>query len=292
MRWVEITVSATDASADAVANILIDEGCGGSAINRTPDMEPNGEIDVMGYLPVDDRLEGKLISIKARVKELPGLGLDLTSDEITVKWVEDEDWGTAWKKYFKPLPVGKIVIKPTWEEYEPKPGDIILEIDPGMAFGTGSHATTQLCMLALQDYIKGGETVLDMGTGSGILAISARLLGAEKIVGFDVDPLAVRIARENVERISMENVIKIDEAESPLAFDGVADVIVANIIAVVIINLAESFRAKIKTGGKLISSGIIREREDEVKEKLESVGFKTLEVRREGEWVSIISEAI
>ena len=153
------------------------------------------DVDVLGYLPVDDRLEGRLTGIRDRVRRLPDFGLELGSGAIDVKWVQDEQWATAWKAFFKPLKVGRIVICPSWERYEAGEGELMVDIDPGMAFGTGNHPTTQLCLLALQDFISGGETVLDVGTGSGILAIAAARLGAWQVVGLDIDTVAVEAAR-------------------------------------------------------------------------------------------------
>lgn len=286
MRWVEIEIKATDASADAVTNVLIEEGCGGTAYNRPSDLITN----VLGYLPVDDRLESRLENIRERIKHLPDFGLELASDEISIKWVQDDEWATAWKQFFKPMSIGRIVIKPSWEIYEERPNDLVVEIDPGMAFGTGNHPTTKLCLLALQDYISGGETMLDMGTGSAILAIAGVKLGASNAVGLDIDPVAVEAAQENVKRSGMEDLIKIELADSPNAFDGNADIVTANIIANVIIAMADDLSAKVKPGGKLIASGIIQERAEEVQNRLERAGLRLLEDRREGEWTALIME--
>lgn len=293
MRWAEIIIEATAESAEAAENILIEEGCGGTATSRSSNSSmgtfgPN----VMGYLPVDDRLEDCLNKIRTRVRQLPEFGLKLKSEEITVKFVEDEEWGTAWKKFFKPINIGKVVIKPTWEEYNPAEGEIIVEIDPGMAFGTGSHPTTKLCILTLQDYIKGGENVLDVGTGSAILAIAAAKLGAFEVVGIENDPVAVDTAVKNVELANMQKKLSIILSDTPLAYKSEADIVVANIIPPVIIAMAEQLYAKVKPGGKLITSGIVIERADDVRTKLESLGLKTIEQRQEGDWVAIISERV
>ena len=286
MRWVEIEISATDASADAATNILLEEGCGGTAVSRSSD----SITIVLGYLPVDDRLEGRLVNIRDRVKHLPDFGLELGSDEIGIKFVQDEEWATAWKQFFKPMSIGRIVIKPSWEDYIERVDELVVEIDPGMAFGTGNHPTTQLCVLALQDYVKGGETVLDMGTGSGILAITCVKLGAAKVVGLDIDSVAVEAAQENVKRLGIEDVIRIERADTPNAFEGSADIVVANIIANVIIAMADDLSAKVKPGGKLIASGIIQDRADDVKSRLAEAGLRLIEDRRDGEWVALILE--
>ena len=292
MRWAELTIEATEQSSDAVSNILVEEGCAGTALSTPSSSNSDSALDLVGYLPVDDRLEARLGSISQRVRRLPSLGLKIRSPEIGVKWVQDEKWATAWKKFFKPLRVGKIIIKPSWESYSPQRGDVVVELDPGMAFGTGTHPTTQLCLLALQKLIKGGETVLDMGTGSGILALASVHLGAARVVGLDIDPIAVDAANKNAAKAGFANLIKAQVADSPEAFDGTADVVLANIVANVIILLAEGLKAKVKQGGTLVASGIIQERASEVREKLENAGFEVLDELHDGEWVALICKGV
>lgn len=290
MRWVEIAVMATHASVDAVSNILVEEGCGGAVIGTLPDNKTDVGDRVAGYLPVDDRLETRLGNIRERVTALPGLGLPIASAELTLTFVEDEEWATAWKKHFKPVRVGRIVVKPTWEVFQPKADDIIVEIDPGMAFGTGYHPTTQLCLLILQDLIKGGEVVLDMGTGSAVLAIAAAKLGAMCVAGLDVDPVAVETAEENVKQADIQDLVTIGCADSPTAFAGQADLVVANIIARVLVDMAEELATKVRPGGKCIASGIVIERKDQVVDAFASVGLDVIEERTDGDWVALICE--
>lgn len=292
MRWVEISIDATEASVDAAGNILIEEGCGGTVLGPTLASATAQSTRVAGYLPVDDRLETRLSSIRSRIDELPGLGLPLGSDEVTITWVEDEEWATAWKKHFKPVRIGRVVVKPTWEDFAALPEDVIIDIDPGMAFGTGYHPTTQLCLHALQERVKGGEVVLDVGTGSGVLAIAAVKLGAERVVGLDVDTVAVEVAQENVEQAGLGKTLRIERADSPLAFDGQADVVVANILAQVLIDMAGQLREKVRLGGILISSGIIAERAENVGAAFEAIGLHTIEVKHDGDWIALISERV
>lgn len=287
MRWVEMTVAATASSADAVTGIMIDEGCGGTAVHGSS-ASVSDEVSVIGYLPVDDRLEARLSRISERIRRLPELGLDLVSDELVLKWVEDSDWADGWKQFFKPLHVGKIVVKPSWEDYQAQPGELIVQIDPGMAFGTGNHDTTQLCLEALQELIRGGETVLDVGTGSGILAIAAAKLGAGRVVGLDIDSVAVEVAINNVADEGLNDILTIKRADSPEVFDGTADVVVANIIASVIIGMARELREKTRVGGVLVVSGIILERAQEVIERLEQVGMRLMSTMQRGEWAAIL----
>lgn len=290
MRWVEISIEATESSIDAVSNILVEEGCGGSVIGPTLASAAHACTRVAGYLPVDDRLETRLSSIRDRVRLLPTFGLPLESDEVTVTWVEDEEWATAWKKHFKPVRVGRVIVKPPWEEFPTEPGDVVVSIDPGMAFGTGYHPTTQLCLLALQDHIKGGETVLDVGTGSGVLAIAAVLLGAVRAEGLDFDSVAVEAATENVEQAQLSDRIIIRQADTPMVFDGHADLIVANIIPAVLIEMAKALAAKVKPGGIVLGSGIVTERAESVKTAFDGVGLRLLEERTDGEWVALVCE--
>ncbi|OFX14187.1 MAG: ribosomal protein L11 methyltransferase [Armatimonadetes bacterium RBG_16_58_9] len=292
MRWVEVSIDATGESRDAASNILIEEGCGGTAELDSSASNFGTSKRVSGYLPVNDTLESRLANIRSRVRELPAFGLRLASDELVVKWVQDEDWADGWKKFFKCVRVGRVVVRPSWEEFVPRPGDVVVGLDPGMAFGTGHHETTQMCLMALQERLRGGETVLDVGTGSGILSLAAARLGAARVVGSDVDPVAVEAARANVASEHLEGRIQILQADSPFVFDGEADIVVANIIADVIIAMAEELRSKVKMGGKLITSGVIEKRRQEVIWALEAAGLRTVEIKRDCEWVAIVSERV
>ncbi|MFQ3548667.1 MAG: 50S ribosomal protein L11 methyltransferase [Armatimonadota bacterium] len=289
MRWAEITVNSGLLSSDAVSNIFIEEGCGGASVHTGVGAEAN-TTKVVAYLPVDDRLETRLQSIKDNIRKLPEYGLALDSDEISVKWVEDEDWATAWKSFFKPIKIGKILIKPSWEEYTSQDDDIVIEIDPGMAFGTGNHPTTQLCLLAMQDIIKGGEIFLDMGAGSGILSMAAAYLGAEKIYAVEIDPIAVAAMNKNVSEANLEDKIDVILGSKPNEIKTQVDIIIANIIADVIIPMADDFAGVIKNNGILIVSGIINDRADEVSNALASAGFEELDRHFDGDWVLIISK--
>jgi ribosomal protein L11 methyltransferase len=289
MKWVEIAVEASESAVDAASNILIEEGCGGTVIGPTPaDSSPVNR--VAGYLPIDDRLEARLMHIRERVRLLPGYGLPLESDEVTVTPVADEEWATAWKKHFKPVRVGGIIVKPTWEECDAGPNDVIVEIDPGMAFGTGYHPTTQLCLLVLQEIVKGGEVVLDVGTGSGLLAIAAARLGAQSVVGLDIDSVAVEVAEENVRHAGLTDRVTIRRADSPLAFEGQADIVLANIIAKVLIDMGAALAEKVRPGGTVVASGIVTERADQVRRAFEAVGLSVVQERTDGEWVALVCE--
>lgn len=288
MRWIELSVEATAASVDAVSDILVDAGTGGAVIGKAFDNAPENPNRVTAYLPVDDRLEERLNRIRDRVRLLPTFGLALESDEISIDWIEDQEWETAWKKHFKPVRIGRVLVKPTWERVDAGPGDLVVEIDPAMAFGTGYHPTTQLCILALQDYVKSGDSVLDVGTGSGVLAIAAALLGAQRVSAIDIDTIAVDTAIENVAQNGLSDIIDVKRADSPMAYDGEANVVVANIIAKVLIDMAPDLAAKVMPKGLLIACGIINERAEDVRCAFEAAGVHTVEQRVDGDWVAII----
>lgn len=288
MRWVEIAIRATPASVDAASTVLIEEGCGGTVVG------PDPPAMVTGYLPVDDRLEDRLQSIRSRIAAFADCGLALESEDLTVKWIADEEWATAWKKHFKPVRIGRIVVKPTWE---PPPStssgcssDVIVEIDPGMAFGTGYHPTTRLCLLIAQEIIRGGEIVLDVGTGSGILAIAAAKLGAQSVVGLDIDSVAVEVAEANVRQAGLSDRITIMQADSPQSFNGQADVVFANIVATVLIDMADALADKVRAGGIVVASGIVTGRANDVMRAFESVGLNIVQERTDGEWVALVCE--
>jgi len=267
-RWAEIELAAVGDEQEIVAALLTEvAGCQGFAADAT---------GVRGYLPVDERLEATLLRLK-----------EGAARELTIRFVAEEDWANAWKQHFKPQRIGdRMVIKPSWEGYTPQPNDLVIEMDPGMAFGTGLHATTRLCLRALETHLKPGETLADVGTGSGILAIGGVLLGAPTAVATDIDPLAVRIAQENIDRNQLGD--RIQAQESALPPVGPFDVVVANILPDVILGMAEELIEATRKGGLLIVSGIIEGRADEVRVGLQEQGVTVLEIQAEGEWVAIL----
>ena len=221
---------------------------------------------------------------------LEQLKLLLPEADVEVVSVEQSDWANNWKKYYKPIRVGKsIVIKPSWEPYEKQDGDVIVELDPGMAFGTGTHETTRMCMELLERFVTPETTVLDVGCGSGILSITSLLLGAKSIVGVDIDPVAVDVAVENGERNGFcppRYVIKKGNLADEI--EGMFDIAAANIVADAIKMLAPDVKRFIKPDGYFICSGIIEDRIDDVKECLNSLGYNIIEVLRQGEWAAML----
>ncbi len=309
MKWYEIRVNTTDEASDAVSEMLTTMGAGGVAIKDPFDikkeiLKPN----TLDYAD-DEFLEslGEDVIIQAyfqsgnNIDELlkkinDGLGnisqfLDVGKGLEGYGEVDDEDWSTAWKKYYKPLQLTeRIVIKPTWEDYSPKGNEIIIQMDPGMAFGTGTHETTQMCSILLDKYMKDDTQVLDIGCGTGILSIIAAKLGAKTVEAIDIDEVAVKVARENIElnqeisKVSAYKAILSDLKQEEHKYD----IIVANIIANVIIDLSSLIPYYLKKESLFITSGIIKERKQEVIDACEKNGMSRIETLEMGEWVAMV----
>lgn len=306
--WMEVTVVTSSEAVEAVSGIMYNTGVKGVSIEDPEDIEFKkkhpGDWDyfdetlldvkdsaiVKGYYKEDEEFEGYVKYIKESVENLSQFAIDKGKGLVTVSKVNEEDWENNWKKYYKPAKIGqRIVVKPIWEQYDKKDGELLVELDPGMAFGTGTHETTRMCVKSLEKYVTKDSTVFDIGTGSGILAIAAAKLEAKRVVGVDLDPVAVKSASENVKYNDISN-IEILHGNLMEVVDGKADIVVANIIADIIIFLADDVKNFILPGGKFISSGIINTRKDDVVEKLKSAGFEIVEVLEEGEWVCIVSK--
>ncbi|TDP54580.1 50S ribosomal protein L11 methyltransferase [Aminicella lysinilytica] len=219
-----------------------------------------------------------------------GKGVDLGSMKILVNDRDDSQWKDKWKEYFKPFRVSEhIVIKPTWEEYTGEPADHILEIDPGMAFGTGTHETTSMCIEMIEKYLKPGDKVLDAGCGSGILTIAAILLGAGQALGVDIDREAVRVANENIVKNHVEDHATARFGDVTEGVDFRGDLVVANLMAELVCMISPDVPAHLVDGGIYISSGILTEKEDMVKAALKGAGFEIVEIDRKGEWCCIVA---
>lgn len=314
MIWQEIKITITPAAADAVANLYHDLGFGGVVIEdpqllqeytRTagwdcynlPLEALQGDlITVKGYLPLDINEAGRMGEEPAVLQEFRRRLLDLwphfqgAAGQISLSQVTEEDWANNWKQYYHPVKISdRIVVKPSWEDYRPAAGEVVIDLDPGMAFGTGTHPTTVHCLKALENYLCAGEMVIDVGTGSGILAIAAAKLGAARVLAIDLDPLAVTIAQENVLTNQVEDRVQVVAGNLLEPAENLqADIITGNLIAAVVKRLAPSAFARLKPGGIFIGAGIIQGRLDEVLEELEAQGFKLLEVTDEGEWSTVI----
>lgn len=307
MKWTEVKINTTEEAYDAVSEMLTSIGAGGVVIEDPNDIrkqvESPGSLDyaddaflsslgedvvIKAYFHTESANDGLTGLIREKLTYISKF-LDIGKGYAGCSEVDDEDWATAWKKHYKPFHISdRIVIKPSWEEYSAQEGEMIIELDPGMAFGTGTHETTRLCSQLLEKYVSAGDTVIDVGCGTGILSIAAAKLGASHITAVDIDEVAVRVTEENC---------RINGAEKDItALKGVltdvpeikADIIVANIIADVIIRIMDNMQYYLKNGGIIITSGIIRERKDDVLEAYAAGGFVPEALMELGEWVAIV----
>ena len=231
--------------------------------------------------------EKNLFEYRSQLEERFGaLGVNA---EISVEGMREEDWSESWKQYYKPIPLGRVTIVPAWEEYTPAEGEVIVRMDPGMAFGTGTHETTRLVMKMMQDEITGGERVLDVGTGSGILSICASKLGAKECFAYDIDPVAVTVARENAERDGCTNItVGVSDLLKNVNNSEKYDFAVANIVAEIIIRMLPDIGAYLKDGAPLILSGIISMYRDDVIAAAERLGYRLIREERENDWVALM----
>ena len=273
MKWLEVRARVGPGEADEVAALLGRFGRGGAVVEEGPQ-----GLLVKAYLPVDRALPRK----KERLYTLLG-HLSLIVPLKLEEEVLEEDWALAWRAHFTPLHIGRLVIKPSWHDCAPEPGETVLELDPGQAFGTGHHPTTRMCLLLLEKYLRPGMEVLDLGTGSGILALAAARLGAGSVLALDTDPLAVKAAREYVRKNGLSGAVKMRKGTLDPRW-GYFDLIAANLTARNILELLPALSSSLKGGGLLIAGGIIEDREDEVEKGLLGAGLKLQEKVAEGEW--------
>ena len=307
--WIEVRVITKSEALEAVSGIFYTLDCKGVAIEDPEDilgreqgpltwdfadinvLEHKGKYAVAkAYFEEEDNIDEVLNFVKAKVEEIRNLGIDVGIGKVEAEKMHEQDWANNWRKYYKPSKVGeKVVIRPIWEEYKGKPDEIVISLDPGMAFGTGEHETTRMCIQALEKYVKKDSTVFDVGCGSGILALAAAKLGAKKAVGVDLDPVAVESETENLKYNDAKN-IEILHGDLLEVISGKADIVVANIIAEVICILTEDVSKAINPGGYFITSGIIHDRVDMVTKKMEECGFEVVSKNKDGEWNCIIAK--
>lgn len=309
MNWIEVIVHTTTAGSDFVSGILMNNGASGTMIVDRADIpdpsSPHGyweiidpklldemppDVEVHAWFEEVPDSDASLSSICSDLNRIRPDHADFGTLDILSRTVSDEAWTNVWKKYYKPFyAADHLVVKPSWEDFQPAPGDRIIEIDPGMAFGSGTHETTGMCISMLEQVIRGGENIIDVGTGSGILAIAAGLLGAGHVLAVDIDPDAVRVASENVSHNGLDRVVDVRQGNLLDHVDQVCDICVANIISDVIISFAEPLKKHIVPGGLFLCSGIVRERSEEVRSALEKAGYELLKTEYRGEWTAFMS---
>ena len=273
-KWQELTIEVNREVEEAASNILIESGSQGVAIDDSADYLENADrfgelypeveqvetVKITAYYPESADIEAITKQVNERLAELTDFGLETGDIHLATQELVEEDWAENWKKYYEPARITHdLTIVPSWTDYEASVGEKIIKLDPGMAFGTGTHPTTKMSLFALEQVLRGGETVIDVGTGSGVLSIASSLLGAKEIYAYDLDDVAVRVAQENI-------------------------VIVANILADILIHLTEDAYRLVKDEGYLIMSGIISEKWDMVRESAEKAGFFLETHMVQGEW--------
>ncbi|MCS8603024.1 50S ribosomal protein L11 methyltransferase [Lactiplantibacillus pentosus] len=309
MKWTEVTVSTSNEAVEAVSNILMEAGASGVKIDDALDyqnLKPDryGEIidldtiphvtsgaQVSAYYPETVFVPEILPTIKQRVSQLNDFGLNPAPNEVSMTALSDEDWATAWKKYYHPVRVTRyLTIVPSWEDYQPaQSGELVLRLDPGRAFGTGTHPTTKLCLQALETVINGGEHLIDVGTGSGVLSIAAKAMGVGAVEAYDLDDVAVASAQTNLDLNPVAKDVKVAANDLLAGIDTQADIIVANILAEIIIPLVPQARQNLKRGGYFITSGIIDDKFQTVLTALTDAGFQIAQHTQMGDWHGIVA---
>lgn len=295
--WLEISVTCDGAAADDLAAYL-SRYCAGGAVVEQLRTDPNGrDLEarwcVKGFIPVDDEETARKVEIALLL-----LSRDGSIAEPMTRLLRHQDWAEAWKEHFPVLHIGeRLVIAPSWRSYAAQPDEIVINLDPGMAFGTGLHATTRLCMVALERLLEPGDRVLDVGAGSGILSIAAARLGSGPVTAVDVDPICVQVTRENArlngvaDRVSaaLGSLDTGGAARVPLVQETGFDLVLANILAEIIIDMAHDFPRVMRPGGHLVTSGILSEKADDVAAALEQAGLRVQERLDETGWSAVVA---
>lgn len=310
MKWSEISVHTTNEAVEPISNILHEAGASGVVIEDPfelikerrdqygeiyqldPNDYPDEGVIVKAYLPINSFLGESVEEIKESINNLIRFNIDIGKNEVNISEVNEEEWATAWKKYYHPVKISeRFTIVPTWEEYTPVSSDeLIIELDPGMAFGTGTHPTTVMCIQALERTVKSGDNIIDVGTGSGVLSIAAAMLGSNKVSALDLDEVAVNSARINIKLNKVHDAVEVSQNN---LLDGVneqVDVVVANILAEVILRFTDDVASAVKKDGYFIASGIIQQKKQEVKDAIISAGFEIVETLQMEDWVAIIGK--
>ncbi len=289
-KWIELSVQAHPEAVDAIAEVFRQHGTGGVAIEQPVQSNDESEKSpvfvgmplIKAYLPITPDARDRERQIEEALWHLQAFDLSPVGS-LQRREVDEEDWANAWKEHFHPLKIGRVVIKPSWRKWEAAPDEVVVHLDPGMAFGTGLHPTTRLTLAALQDRVRPGTRVVDLGTGSGILAIAAALMGAE-VTALDMSEVAVDVARRNVEENGLSTRISLARGSIEVVQGQQYQLILANIIASVLIDLAPALAAALRPGAELLASGIIEERAQPVRQAFREAGMVLEQEECEGDW--------
>lgn len=305
MKWCEISIQTSHEAVELIAEIFRDLGASGVVIEDPElvndyitsgkwdytDIPIAKETEVVvekAYLPVNGELEGRIQTLRQEINALESRGVNTAPAVLTTAELQDEDWSDTWKQYFHTEKPGeRVVIKPTWEEYAPQGDEVVIELDPGAAFGTGTHATTSMCIRQLEKLVKPGMTVFDVGTGSGILSIISAKLGAKNIQAVDYDDSVLKIVEENLEQNNVQEIISVAQSDLMQNVHGKAELVIANIIADIIIRLFDQLDEHLEQGGTLLTSGIIEDRIEDVLAAAEAHGYGVVERLENKGWACI-----
>ena len=309
MNWMECIVHTTTAGADWVSDCLMDLGASGTMIEDKADIpdpsKPHGIWEIIDPKLLENMPEDVLVHAWFEAGEsFPSVMRQLTErlegmrdsqplfGKLTAdsRLVSEDAWADVWLKESKAFYAGKhLIVKPSWETVDASPEDHVIEIDPGMAFGSGTHETTGMCIALLEEVIRGGERIIDVGTGSGILAIASAMLGAGHVLAIDIDPDAVRVAAENVKHNHVDSVVSVQEGNLLMDVSATCEICVTNIIADTIVAFAAPLKEHIEPGGLFVCSGIVKERTEEVRQAILSAGFEILKTEYRGDWTAFLS---
>ena len=287
MDWTELVVETTNEAIDAVTNILMENEASGVQI----DDDDLNDVRIITYFPANVNVAEKVPELEMQIKGLSQFGIDPGIAAVKLSDVNDDSWRDVWKKYYHPVRITRyLTIVPSWEDYQPENADEkVIRLDPGRAFGTGTHPTTRLALLALEKEIRGSESMIDVGTGSGVLSIAAKYLGAGEIDAYDIDDEAIKATKENV---ALNPIAKDINIGTNSLLDGISkkvDLIVANILAEIIVPLIPQAKECLNPGGKFITSGIINDKKDLIVNELTAHGFVIDEILNQKDWYSIIA---
>lgn len=300
----------TNEAIEPISNILHETGASGVVIEDplvliterennfgeiyelNKDDYPEEGVYIKAYLPINSFLGETVDEIKQAINNLLLFDIDIGENTITLSEINEEEWATAWKKYYKPVKIsGKITITPTWEDYIPKSSDeMVIELDPGMAFGTGTHPTTVLSIQAIERYVSEGDQVIDVGCGSGVLSIAAVLLGAREVSAYDLDDIAIKSTILNAKLNKVDKRISTKQNNLLDNVNQQADMIVSNILAEIIVRFIKEARDNLKEDGLFVTSGIIQAKKELVKDQLQQNGFTIIEINEMEDWVSIVAK--
>ncbi len=299
MKWVELSVDTPPEFVEPLSHVFYRHGQGGVAVEEPGGFSPDeGEsqsppdlVTVKTYVPLDERLNERRGQIDLGVRLIAHLA---PVSELRQRILEESEWENAWKEHFHVLHVGtRTVVVPTWRDYKRKEGDVVIELDPGMAFGTGHHPTTRMCLEYLERLVDKDIDVLDVGCGSAILSIAAAKLGARQVVGLEIEEVAVRVANDNIERNRCQDIARIESGTLPhsAVASGVFGLVVANISAKVVVDLADELVGACRPGAKMLLSGVLEEREEEVVARLTESGAQLESRQVDSDWTCFVMRA-